>query len=76
VAGLYGLVRHPLYLGWALMVFGAPDMTATRALFAVVSTGYLALAIPWEERGLLLTFGAGYAAYQRQVRWRMLPWIY
>jgi protein-S-isoprenylcysteine O-methyltransferase Ste14 len=47
-AGLYGLVRHPLYLGWTLMVFGAPDMTATRALFAVVSTGYLALAIPWE----------------------------
>ena len=76
VTGLYGLVRHPLYFGWALMVFGAPDMTATRALFAVVSTGYLAVAIPWEERSLLQTFGREYADYQRDVRWRLLPWIY
>jgi protein-S-isoprenylcysteine O-methyltransferase Ste14 len=76
VTGLYGLVRHPLYFGWALMVFGAPDMTSTRALFAVVSTGYLALAIPWEERSLLQTFGREYADYQRDVRWRLLPWIY
>ena len=51
--GLYGFVRHPLYFAWALMVFGAPDMTATRATFAIVSTGYLALAIPWEERSLM-----------------------
>ena len=29
--GLYGFVRHPLYFAWALMVFAAPDMTATRA---------------------------------------------
>ena len=76
VTGLYGLVRHPLYFGWALMVFGAPDMTSTRALFAVVSTGYLALAIPWEERSLLQTFGREYADYQHDVRWRLLPWIY
>jgi methanethiol S-methyltransferase len=76
VTGLYGLVRHPLYFGWALMVFGAPDMTSTRALFAVVSTGYLALAIPWEERSLLQTFGREYTDYQHDVRWRLLPWIY
>lgn len=74
--GVYGWVRHPLYLGWALLVFGAPHMTATRLLFAAVSTGYLALAIPWEERSLVEVFGAEYEAYRRKVRWRMVPGVY
>lgn len=74
--GVYGLVRHPLYFGWVLLVFGAPDMTATRFTFAVVSTIYLAVAIPFEERGLDDTFGPDYARYRTQVRWRMLPGIY
>jgi protein-S-isoprenylcysteine O-methyltransferase Ste14 len=74
--GLYGMVRHPLYSGWALMVCGSPDMTATRATFAVVSTAYLMLAIPWEERSLVRTFGQDYEAYRRRVRWRMVPGLY
>ena len=74
--GVYGLVRHPLYLGWALFVFGAPSMTLTRFTFAVISTAYLALAIPLEERGLIQAFGAEYHAYRKRVRWRMLPGLY
>ena len=74
--GLYGFVRHPLYFAWALFVFATPTMTATRALFAIVSTAYLALAIPWEERSLIQTFGQEYEAYRRKVRWRMVPWLY
>jgi methanethiol S-methyltransferase len=74
--GVYGFVRHPLYFAWALFVFATPAMTATRALFAVVSTAYLALAIPWEERSLISTFGDEYDAYRRRVRWRMIPGVY
>ena len=74
--GVYGLVRHPLYFGWALLVFGAPTMTATRMVFAVASTAYLAIAIPWEESSLVKTFGDDYRAYRTRVRWRMLPFIY
>jgi protein-S-isoprenylcysteine O-methyltransferase Ste14 len=74
--GVYGRVRHPLYLGWALLTFGAPDMTATRFWFASISTFYLIVAIPIEERSLVREFGDAYRAYRRQVRWRMLPWIY
>lgn len=74
--GLYGFVRHPLYFAWTLTVFGAPHMTASRFVFAVVSTGYLALAIPWEERALVATFGKDYESYRHSVRWRMLPGIY
>ncbi len=74
--GVYGLVRHPLYFGWTLLVFGAPEMTATRLVFAVISTLYLVVAIPFEERSLIETFGPDYASYQRKVRWRIIPGLH
>jgi methanethiol S-methyltransferase len=75
-SGVYALVRHPFYFGWVLLVFGAPHMTMTRAVFAGVSTLYLVVAIPLEERGLVHTFGPDYEDYRRRVRWRMLPFVY
>jgi protein-S-isoprenylcysteine O-methyltransferase Ste14 len=76
VVGPFRVVRHPIYLGWLLMVFGAPTMTWGRLLFASVSSLYLILAIPWEERSLLDAFGDRYRAYQAVVRWRILPGIW
>ena len=74
--GVYGLVRHPLYLGWILIVFGAAHMTGDRLIFAAISGCYLAIAIPWEERSLAAAFGDEYGRYRRLVRWRMIPFIY
>ena len=74
--GVYGFVRHPVYFAWVLMVIGTPHMTMTRLTFAVISTAYLAIAIPFEERGLLDVFGSEYREYQKRVRWRMIPGLY
>jgi len=74
--GVYGFVRHPVYFAWVLMVIGTPHMTMTRLTFAVISTTYLAIAIPFEERGLLDVFGSEYREYQKRVRWRMIPGVY
>ncbi len=74
--GLYGFVRHPLYFSWLLVVFATPHMTMTRLTFAIVSSAYLGIAIPFEERGLIRVFGDEYRRYQRNVRWRMLPGVY
>jgi methanethiol S-methyltransferase len=76
VGGPYKWVRHPLYLGWLLALFGAAHMTGDRAAFAAISTAYLLVAIPWEERSLLHVFGEPYARYQRLVRWRIVPYVY
>ncbi|MGE0040237.1 MAG: isoprenylcysteine carboxylmethyltransferase family protein [Vicinamibacterales bacterium] len=76
VVGPFRWVRHPIYLGWFLMVFGAPVMTMGRLLFAVVSSAYLVAAIPWEERSLAEAYGEAYTRYQRDVRWRVLPGVW
>jgi protein-S-isoprenylcysteine O-methyltransferase Ste14 len=75
-AGGYRLVRHPIYLGWVLLVWAASDMTLGRFAFAAISTAYLVLAVPFEERSLLRRFGPGYAAYAARVRWRIVPGLY
>jgi protein-S-isoprenylcysteine O-methyltransferase Ste14 len=74
--GPFGLVRHPIYLGWILMTFAAPTMTADRLLFAVITTSYLVVAIPWEERSLVSAFGERYRTYQSIVRWRLIPGVW
>jgi protein-S-isoprenylcysteine O-methyltransferase Ste14 len=73
--GLYRLVRHPIYFAWVVMVWLTPVMTGTRLVFAVVSTLYLAIAVPFEERSLRQLF-ADYSRYQARVRWRMVPFVY
>jgi protein-S-isoprenylcysteine O-methyltransferase Ste14 len=76
ITGPYRLVRHPLYLGWMLIVFGAARMTGDRLVFAAMTSIYLIVAIPWEERSLERAFGDAYTRYKRQVRWRMVPYVY
>ena len=74
--GPYGLVRHPIYLGWILMVWPAPLMNGTRITFAAISTLYLLAAIPFEERDLRRTFGEAYGQYASRVRHKIVPKIY
>lgn len=74
--GPYGWVRHPIYLGWFLIVLAATPMTMTRLVFAAVSCVYLVVAIPFEEGTLRRTSAGAYDDYMRQVRWRLLPGVY
>jgi len=76
ITGPYRLVRHPLYLGWALALFGHQHMKGDRLAFALISTIYLILAIPLEEAALVASFGDAYRRYQTRVRWRMLPYVF
>ena len=73
--GPYGWVRHPIYAGWIILVFSVGTMTMTRLVFAVVSTAYLLIAIPFEER-TLQSHARSYADYKRLVPWKLIPRLY
>ena len=61
---LYKLVRHPLYIGWLVIFWAAPTMTAAHLLFALGCTAYILIAIQFEERDLVSAFGNTYADYR------------
>jgi methanethiol S-methyltransferase len=76
IVGPYRWVRHPIYSGWLLLTFGAAHMTGDRLFFAGISTFYLLLAMPFEEKSLVTSFGQEYEAYRGQVRYRLVPYVY
>jgi len=65
--GLYRYVRHPLYLGWLLVFWSAPTMTVAHLVFALATTGYILMAIQFEERDLTKAYGDAYSKYRERV---------
>jgi protein-S-isoprenylcysteine O-methyltransferase Ste14 len=75
--GLYGVIRHPSYLGLFVLAFGWG--LAFRSGVGVIIAGLMLVVvlarIEAEERLLSETFGAEYEAYRNRT-WRLIPYIY
>lgn len=63
---LYRVVRHPLYVGWFLVMWATPTMTVAHLVFALGSSLYMLGAIQLEERDLEAAHPE-YGDYKRRV---------
>lgn len=74
--GPYARIRHPIYTGLLLALFGsALALGQWRGLLAVaLAFGAFWYKLRLEERWMRETFGEVYACYQRQ-SWALIPWL-
>jgi protein-S-isoprenylcysteine O-methyltransferase Ste14 len=76
-SGLYGVIRHPSYLGLLLGTFGWSLVfrSAIGVLVTLLLLPPLVARMNSEEALLESEFGAQYAEYRRRT-WRLLPFVY
>jgi protein-S-isoprenylcysteine O-methyltransferase Ste14 len=67
--GLHGFVRHPLYLGTFLLIWGLFLILPYGSLLLtnLIITLYTILGIGYEEKKLELVFGEKYIRYKKEV---------
>ena len=65
--GFYRVVRHPLYSGFLLAFWAIPTMSYGHLLLAAAMTVYVLIAVGYEERDLVGTFGGAYEDYRKRV---------
>lgn len=75
--GLYGLVRHPMYFGAVLMMFGTPLALGSywALLVSIVSIPIFGARIADEEKMLRAELD-GYDEYMQKVPYRLLPYVW
>ncbi len=76
--GVYGVVRHPGYLGTIMMQLGMAFASRSYLpiFFAVLMAVFWVLVALKEERLLCKQFGKEYDEYKKEVRWRFIPGLF
>ena len=75
--GPYALVRHPMYAGALLWMLGAPLLLGSR--WGFIGSALMILLVAGRavgEEKVLAAELAGYDAYRRKVRFRLLPGVW
>jgi protein-S-isoprenylcysteine O-methyltransferase Ste14 len=76
-SGPYAIVRHPMYLGAMLYVFGTP--LALGSYWGFIGVALMLLAIVWrllDEERMLGRDLSGYEEYKTRVRHRLIPGVW
>ena len=75
--GVYGLIRHPMYLGGIMMMLSTPLLLNAKAGLAlgIFLSLLICLRILGEEKTLLKGL-KGYSAYRKKVKYRLIPGLW
>jgi protein-S-isoprenylcysteine O-methyltransferase Ste14 len=68
----YRMVRHPIMVGFLIAFWATPEMSVGRLLFAVAASGYILVAVRFEEHDLRAQLGEEYRRYAQEVP-RFIP---
>jgi protein-S-isoprenylcysteine O-methyltransferase Ste14 len=75
--GLYGIVRHPMYVGVLIMMIGMPLALDSWWGLAALIPGVIGLVLRiLDEEQMLTQELAGYREYTRQVHYRLIPYVW
>ena len=75
--GLYGVVRHPMYMSTLLLFLSMPLILRSALSFLVMLLYLPIIAARIKNEEQVLEAGlAGYADYRRRVKYRLLPYIW
>lgn len=75
--GLYGLVRHPMYTGNVILMLGVPLALGSYWGLTLVLPGLIVLVLRIrDEEKLLARELRGYSAYEQQVHYRLVPYVW
>ncbi len=75
--GLYGIVRHPMYVGVVIMMVGIPLALGSYWGLVVLVPGLLLLAVRiLDVENMLDQQLVGYREYTQKVRYRLVPGIW
>jgi hypothetical protein len=64
--GIYGRVRHPMYLYLLASLVVRPVLSLDLAVWSVSAAAFLWVALPYEEEKLVAVFGQPYLDYRRR----------
>jgi protein-S-isoprenylcysteine O-methyltransferase Ste14 len=76
VDGTYRIVRHPMYLSYALGDIGYNLQECNPGTAALVITGWIAMIYRIESEERVMAHHPDWAAYTNAVRYRLLPGIW
>jgi len=77
IKGVYGFVRHPMYLGAVLMFFSAPlFLSSVGGIITGCALMILVMARILGEEAILVRDVEGYREYMQNVRYRLIPYLW
>jgi protein-S-isoprenylcysteine O-methyltransferase Ste14 len=75
--GLYGVVRHPMYMSTLLLFLSMPLVLGSVISFVIMLAYIPIIAKRIRNEELVLEEGlAGYAEYKKRVRYKVIPFVW